>query len=1115
MKTPIFFLPKRPLNTYRLLKIWLAALACQHASLLSDNDYHPSYDNFDSLYTQWETFEYTPEYQITEEWNTPLYYDLDTRDASSHSEDSLHDFQSNSYFSSPSSDQTSRSQYDLKPENGHWPTFTNNESYYHYDEPFFVEEEIKATHHTENHPVEKELTPPVSSVPLSPPVIAPKGETLPAPAPETVPSPTPPSFSVDKEIAQIETPISSSGASTPPPLSPLNAFNTPIAPIATPSSLVAPETTRPFQQVPEKENVSLPPVLEPISPPSHPVIITPTTPSLNGDGRELAQTKTLKEIGSINFNNVAMVEYIRFISRISNKNFIFDEEDLQFNVTIVSEESTTIENLMMALLQELRIRNLSLIEQGNNIIIHRNGRIRSPARIVMEENNVLSAHDSELVTRVFRLNTLDPAKASDIIRPLLSDDALIEVLKDTNNLIITDLVSNVNKIAQLINTLDAPNSGVTIGQYVVRNTFVDALIDLANKILQPIAQGNPFVLVPHPVSNSIFIVSNSFIVEKALAILQNLDLNEGKTKILSLEKLQPSYEKSFNEPSSSGQGIGGAAGGVGGLVNGSTPGFAPGGVGQEGGLGQGGVGQGGFGQGGQQLNPANYPNQYPFGGLNNEGRGLPFPVSNQLNPLNPGGIATEGRENAIFHENRGFQTGGIASEGRPSAIFHENRSFEPGGIGASSRWSNELPVGHIERTLFYIYKLRYRKGDNIEIALRKIANSLQAMGSANADLVSAINSSQWIESSNSLIFTGTATALDKVRELITEVDTPLRQIFIEMLILDTTILDSLSYSVEWIDRFGGGGTTGEEGFISASPGTGIVSTDQFVSASQTIFNNGSVAAPAAASPLPVATNFLNSGGFVAGIIGTHLTHGGTQFSSIGALVRAIHSDAKADILLNPKIITEDNNPAEIFVGGVDRYKTQSITNDLGSLVTNNFQFIDVGTTLRVTPLIGSNDVITLDILQETTNEAATANIPGGGENQDVNLVPVLTKTRTTTRVHVPNGFFVVLSGMIKDNQTRTYSRIPCLGGIPIIGCWGKSQRSTDNKRNLMLFIRPLIIDTDDDYEDVTKRQQDVYREKSKFRRSWNYEIDEALNFANVKSTDPDDMNCQCSDREQP
>ncbi len=717
-----------------------------------------------------------------------------------------------------------------------------------------------------------------------------------------------------------------------------------------------------------------------------------------------AATPALKEI-LINFNNVSMIEYIRFISRISNKNFVFDEEDLQFNVTIVSEEATTIENLMAALLQELKIRDLSLLEQGNNLLIHRNPKVRAPARIIIDGTEAINDRETEIVTRVFRLNTLDPIKLGEIIRPLLSDDSLIEVLRDSNNLIVTDLVTNINKIGQLIRNLDSPNSGVTIGQYVVRNGFVDSLVDLTIKILEPIAQGNPFVLVPHTVTNSIYIVSNSFIVEKALAILQNLDLNEGQTKILSLESLHPTTTPVETE---------------------------------------------------KVRRVAASPEEQPVG-------------SN-------GGI------------NRGINGRPLEGEGRASAIFGgENREPLSGSIGSSPRWSQDLPVGHIERTLFLIHKLRYRKGDAIEVALRKIAASLQMMETANIDLVSAINSSQWIEESNAIVFTGTATALEKVKELIEEIDVPLRQVFIEMLILNTNIDDSLTYGVDWIDRFGGGNVTGEEGFIGSSGLAAVAET-----------------LPGA---LPIASGFLGPGlGFNAAVIGTHLTHNGTRYNTIGGLVRAIHSDAKTDIIMNPKIITEDNNPAEIFVGGTDRYKTQSITNELGTLVTNNFQFIDVGTLLRVTPLIGNNGIITLDILQETTNGDASANATSPNQLVvDVNLVPVLTKTRTVTKVHVPDGFFVVMSGMLQDTEIRSVTRIPCLGGIPILGAVGKSQTTSDTKRNLMIFIRPLILNNEEEIEDVTRRQQDVYREKKKFRRSWNYELDEALNFGNIKSTDPDDQ----------
>ncbi|MDP1880229.1 MAG: secretin N-terminal domain-containing protein [Parachlamydiaceae bacterium] len=804
---------------------------------------------------------------------------------------------------------------------------------------------------------------------------------------------------------------------------------------------------------------------------SNPAFQSPSSPNV-------AVHPKLENVGPVLFNNISMIEYVRFISRISNKNFIFDEEDLQFNVTIVSEEPTSVENLTSALLQELKIRDLSLIEEGNNILIHRNPRVKAPYQVVSDDALAIDVLSSEIITRVFRLNTLDPAKASEIIRPLLSADALVEVLRDSNNLIITDLVTNVNKIAQLIGTLDSPNTGITIGQYVVKNSFIDSLVELALKIIQPIAQGNPFTLVPHTASDSIYIVSNGFIVEKALAILQNLDLNEGRTKMFSLEKLYPTNVQGFDQELNAQREAEAARELEARKSFLMTPnGFR--------------IDNNGYliGPDGRPVFPGTPGTEgYPVG-PNGHVMGL------MAQGIGPEGISggISGPNGSVFAREEQVGFGGISSQGSHSAIFE--KEFQSGTIGSSSRISQDLPMGHIERTVFSIYKLRYRRGDQIEIALRKIAFSLEQTGTANIDLLTAINSVQWIESTNAIIITGTPSALSRVRELIAEVDAPLRQVFIECLILQTTIRDSLEYAVTLDQAIQGNNLAAFQGF------------------------NGNVGQEAA-NAIDFTTNPPSSSGlesvfgnlgYTAAVIGTHITHHGTRFNTIAALVKALHSDEKTKVMLNPKVITEDNNTAEFFVGTVDRYKTQSITNDLGTLVTNNFQFIEVGTSLLVTPLIGNDGLITLTIEQETSTGDEAANFSPGGSNAtattDVNLVPVISKSRTATRFHVPNGFFVVISGMIQDSETRALNQVPCLGGIPILGFAFKQKANSDIKTTLMIFIRPLIVDTEEELEDLTRRQQDIYREKSKHRRAWNYEIDEALDSFNIKPTDPDEIGC--------
>ena len=78
-------------------------------------------------------------------------------------------------------------------------------------------------------------------------------------------------------------------------------------------------------------------------------------------------------------------------------------------------------------------------------------------------------------------------------------------------------------------------------------------------------------------------------------------------------------------------------------------------------------------------------------------------------------------------------------------------------------------------------------------------------------------------------------------------------------------------------------------------------------------------------------------------------------------------------------------------------------------------------------------------------------------------------TTMTTRVHVPDQHFVVLSGMIQDTKTRYKSGIPCLGGLPVIGVIFSENDRQDAKANLIIFLRPHIVNTYEDYKEDHRR----------------------------------------------
>lgn len=702
----------------------------------------------------------------------------------------------------------------------------------------------------------------------------------------------------------------------------------------------------------------------------------------------------------INFNNVSIVELIRFISRASGKNFIFDEGQLQFNVTMVSEESTSLENVMTALMQVLRVHGLTLLEQDNNILIHQNPNVNQISRLISEQDPAI--HEAELITRVFRLNSLDADKAGAIIQPLTSAGALIEVIRDTGHVIVTDLSTNVTKIGQLIKTLDAPIGGLTIGQYVVVNGLLDPLVAFAEKVMKPIAEGRPLVFVSHGPSNSVFIVSTPYLVDQALGVLHSLDINVGKTRLFHPDTLHAPPGSSEITPGSTSPGS---------SLTPSSRSTSP-------------------SESRTPSAPAYTPSTFS---------GPSLPNANTLN------IPTQ----------------------------------------ELSPWSADLPSGHIERTKFYIHKLRYRKGDQIVEALGNVALSLQESGASNVDLIASIQSVQWLEASNSLVFTGTAASILKVKELIEEIDTPLRQVFIEMLILDTSVDDALQYGVNFGARFNNGDTAGAEAFLT---GTGALA-----SALDT-------AAPALSLD---PNNLARDLGYNLGIIGRNVTHCGVEFSSLGALVHALHDKQKTEILMNPKLLVEDNATAEIFVGINTPFQTQAIANDRGSIITNNYEFRDIGTTLKVTPMISNNGMVTMEILEEVSSlvDSNVINNTASLALQSQSPGPTTRKSKSTTKVHVPNRYFLVMSGMMQDQFDRRRNQVPCLGGAPLIGALFSDKRLKDAKRNLMIFIRPEIIDSAEEIDSITRHQQDLYRAKTRTKKMWKYEVEEALDLLNIKEPD--------------
>ncbi len=353
---------------------------------------------------------------------------------------------------------------------------------------------------------------------------------------------------------------------------------------------------------------------------------------------------------------------------------------------------------------------------------------------------------------------------------------------------------------------------------------------------------------------------------------------------------------------------------------------------------------------------------------------------------------------------------------------------------------------------FATYKLRYHQADEIEGALKKIAADMNGRKNKPVQLIEAIQSIQAVKATNSLFYTGSDAVIAKLDKLIKTLDVPRKQVFIEVLVLETDAKKNCEFGLQWL----GGGKFKDK----ISFGTGNFS-GKGAAFAETAKEVNAGAALTGLNQIPLGR------GFDLGIIGDIILHKGKTFLTLGSLVSALERDGDSTIVLNQKLITQDNKNSKIFVGDNLPF-TGSIVSTVGSSqqTTANIEYRDVGVALSITPMLGDDDVITLDIDQQIT-EAIDDRMTSTTE---VEGIPT-TKTNMSTLAHVPDNHFLVLSGMGRNARSLQKAGIPCLGGLPAIGAAFSKTRRMSEKRNVLIFVRPHIINSFEDYARLSKNQE--------------------------------------------
>jgi general secretion pathway protein D len=289
------------------------------------------------------------------------------------------------------------------------------------------------------------------------------------------------------------------------------------------------------------------------------------------------------------------------------------------------------------------------------------------------------------------------------------------------------------------------------------------------------------------------------------------------------------------------------------------------------------------------------------------------------------------------------------------------------------------------------------------------------------------------EVTNAIIVTTYPRLWKEIEETIKKLDKMPRQVLIEVMAAEVTLTDDTKLGIEWAVRSG-------RFDVSSSPSGQIPGRP-----AQSIIPFGGA--------VPFGFNFF--------------TFAADKFL---AALNALASENRVNVLSNPSIMTAENRKAVINVStSVPIVTSQQVPVATGGItgnaITQTVEYRDAGIILTVTPRIGEQGTVALDVKQEV-NEV------GENEPPPINS-PRFTKREAETSVVLLNNQTLVLGGLIQNKRTQIRVGIPWLSRIPILGYLFGSVEHKIEKTELLLLITPRTVGTALDAARITEQMRRV------------------------------------------
>ncbi len=321
---------------------------------------------------------------------------------------------------------------------------------------------------------------------------------------------------------------------------------------------------------------------------------------------------------------------------------------------------------------------------------------------------------------------------------------------------------------------------------------------------------------------------------------------------------------------------------------------------------------------------------------------------------------------------------------------------------------------------------------------------------------------------NTLLTTSSARDYAQLRAVIDKLDQPRRQVFIEAIIMDLNVTNSLDVGLS----YHGGGQPFE---INGEKGT--------------IYGGNKVTD--SITGVPSGEGQLE--GLLFGVRGPDIPGSdsifpGLSIPALGVVLHAVTNDGNSNILATPHILATDNVQADLSVGQSVPLQTNVGANigalagaagganagalgALGGLLGGggfSAPYKDVGIKLSIKPHVNDSDQVRLEVKEEISEVGSS---PQGA----LGAVSINQRSASTTLI-VRDQQTVVIGGLMRDQETVSETKIPILGDIPILGALFRQHKTTKAKTNLLLILTPYVVRDQEDLRQIFERKMQERQE---------------------------------------